>query len=130
MLDDFTILQAGKQLHYLVENLDVVTYYMFRVGTNDSSGNYHFCEVLVKTLRDGECCLPILVNGLFRCRISLVQILLTIPLVFKTSFRTGPNEMFVYHWCFLVKYLMPLRLPADEITETRQVMILAVNLIN
>ncbi|KAM7433239.1 the G-protein coupled receptor 2 [Porites harrisoni] len=59
LLDDFSVLQAGKQLHYLVENLDVRTYYMFRVGTNDSSGNYHFCEVSVKTLRDASLSVPL-----------------------------------------------------------------------
>jgi len=50
----FTILHAGDELHYLVENLDVVTYYTFRIVSNDSSGNQNYCEVLAKTLRDAK----------------------------------------------------------------------------
>lgn len=55
---------------------------MFRIGTNDSSGNYHFCEVSVKTLRDGECCLLILLNSLQNQRGT--NIIKTLPLVFET----------------------------------------------
>ena len=53
-MGDFTIRFAGNELYYLVENLDVITYYAFRIGTNDSSGNLLFCEVLARTLSDGE----------------------------------------------------------------------------
>ena len=54
--DKVTVLQAGEVSHKLIENLDIVTYYAFRIVANDDSGGHHYCEVLARTLRDGEFC--------------------------------------------------------------------------
>ena len=54
--DKVTVLQVGEVSHKLIENLDIVTYYAFRIVAKDHSGEQHGCEVLARTLRDGEFC--------------------------------------------------------------------------
>lgn len=56
---NFTILHAGRRSSYLVENLDVTTYYDFRIVRSDKAGNKERCKVLAKTLRDALLSLPV-----------------------------------------------------------------------
>lgn len=48
------MLQVGEASHKLIENLDVITYYAFRIVAKDHTGKRGYCEVLAKTLRDGK----------------------------------------------------------------------------
>ncbi|KAJ7383389.1 Immunoglobulin C-2 Type [Desmophyllum pertusum] len=48
----FTVLRVGAASHKLIENLDVITYYAFRIVAKDRSGKHDYCEVLAKTMRD------------------------------------------------------------------------------
>ena len=50
------MLQVGEASHKLIENLDVITYYAFRIVAKDHLGKHDYCEVLAKTIRDGEFC--------------------------------------------------------------------------
>ena len=50
------MLQVGDVSHKLIENLDIVTYYAFRIVAKDHLGEQHYCEVLAKTMKDGEIC--------------------------------------------------------------------------
>lgn len=59
---NFTVHRVGKQLFYLVENLDMVTYYAFRIVADDNKGNQVYCEVLAKTLRDATLSVPVRVR--------------------------------------------------------------------
>ena len=54
--DKVTVLQVGDVYHKLVENLDMVSYYDFRIVEKNHSGEQHYCKVLARTLRDGEIC--------------------------------------------------------------------------
>lgn len=56
---NFSILQVGKKSFYLVEKLDVTTYYAFRIFKNDNTENQEYCEVLAKTLPDALLSLPV-----------------------------------------------------------------------
>ena len=48
------MLHVGEVSHKLIENLDSITYYGFRIVAKDHSGRQHQCTVLAKTFRDGE----------------------------------------------------------------------------
>jgi len=57
--DNVTVLHVGEVSHKLIENLDIITYYGFRIVARDHSGRQHQCTVLAKTFRDARFHLPL-----------------------------------------------------------------------
>ncbi|XP_078354719.1 adhesion G protein-coupled receptor L4-like isoform X2 [Oculina patagonica] len=58
----FTVLHVGAVSHKLIENLDVLTYYAFRIVASEHSGKHDYCEVLAKTMRDAQLSVPLQVR--------------------------------------------------------------------
>ncbi|XP_022779676.1 uncharacterized protein LOC111321148 [Stylophora pistillata] len=50
----FKVVHAGALSFRLIENLDVKTYYAFRIVTKDATGQTYHCETFARTMSDGN----------------------------------------------------------------------------